>query len=343
MVVLLALPVLAIAYVAFFGRRGLSISRSMLAGVLGVTVIGSVYAEVAARQAVAPVRRAPLPLTLAAVLALALAGSGLRAAPARAASDQAEAVIAQAMSVLGSPYVWAAEGPARFDCSGLVYWAFRRAGELPLIGGTRTTAARYYKWFSTRGLTSRSEGRRGDLVIYGRGTHIGIYLGNGEVVSALNTKGKVVVHGLHALNTEFTTFLTVDWSMQPIKTTVFVSNVPGSGGQGDGKPADEEEAKGPATSDGNGGGGTDDQGEAQSMPEGIIARGYAFGSLNLRTDAAPGARIIGYVGRGATTDILEAGTSPSGALWYKVRKPSGKEGWIWSRWIRIVEGSVNTQ
>jgi hypothetical protein len=322
LVVLFALPVIATVYVAFFGRRATSVCRSVAAGLLGATVIGSIYGEVAARTALAPARRASLPLTMAAALALVLVTSGLpTAAPARAASSQADNVVHAALAYLGAPYVWGAEGPNVFDCSGLVYRAFKDAGELPLISGERRTAAGYYRYFANRGMTSKTDGRRGDLVIYGGGTHIGIYLGDGKVVSAL-TKG-VTIHGLNALSTSFTTFLNVDWTPETatMTTTEFVSNVPA------GMP-DEDTTDATDTSN------TDGQAAA-------IATGFASGSMNLRVEPAPGMEIIGYVSRGTTFEILATGHSPGGALWYKVRKSSGKVGWVWSHWADVIDGSVD--
>src|SRR5918994_587870 len=61
---------------------------------------------------------------------------GGRAAPAAAlrrrhvgaeAASVAAAVKA-AQAKLGSPYVWGAEGPSTFDCSGLMVWAWEKAG-----------------------------------------------------------------------------------------------------------------------------------------------------------------------------------------------------------------------
>jgi hypothetical protein len=329
LVVLLALPVIATVYVAFFGRRATSVGRSVAAGLLGATVIGSIYAEVAARTALVPARRAPLPLTLAAALALVLVTSGLpTATPARAANSQADNVVDAALAYLGAPYVWGAEGPNAFDCSGLVYRAFKDAGELPLISGERRTAAGYYRYFANRGLTSKTDGRRGDLVIYGGGTHIGIYLGDGKVVSAI-TKG-VSIHGINALSTSFTTFLNVDWTpeSETMTTTEFVSNVPA-----DLPDEDTTDEDGQATEDTDSSN-TDGQAAA-------IATGFASGSMNLRVEPAPGMEIIGYVSRGTTFEILATGHSPGGALWYKVRKTTGKEGWVWSHWADVIDGSVD--
>jgi cell wall-associated NlpC family hydrolase len=114
-------------------------------------------------------------------------------------------VIAAARRHLGAPYRMGADGPRAFDCSGLVFRSFKDAREAKVIGGTRKTAATYMRAFERRGQASRRNGRPGDLVVYGHGSHIGIYIGHGMAISAL-TSG-VRKHGLRRLNVPFTEFL----------------------------------------------------------------------------------------------------------------------------------------
>jgi cell wall-associated NlpC family hydrolase len=125
---------------------------------------------------------------------------------------RAEAVIAIARAQVGIPYRVGREGPDLFDCSGLVYRAFTDAGEGNQIGVARMRAAGYMRWFAARGLltTNIDDAERGDLVIYNNGSHIGIYLGDGRVISAL-TSG-VTVHSLEGITLPVTAFLAVDWS-----------------------------------------------------------------------------------------------------------------------------------
>jgi cell wall-associated NlpC family hydrolase len=125
---------------------------------------------------------------------------------------RAEAVIAIARAQVGVPYRVGREGPDLFDCSGLVYRAFTDAGEGNQIGVARMRAAGYMRWFAARGLltTNIEDAERGDLVIYNNGSHIGIYLGDGRVISAL-TSG-VTVHSLEGITLPVTAFLAVDWS-----------------------------------------------------------------------------------------------------------------------------------
>src|SRR6201995_6042415 len=53
--------------------------------------------------------------------------TGLRLPPA---NSRAGIAVRAALSRLGSPYVWGATGPDRFDCSGLTQWSYARAAIL---------------------------------------------------------------------------------------------------------------------------------------------------------------------------------------------------------------------
>lgn len=100
-----------------------------------------------------------------------LAGAG---APA---SSRAAAAIAAARSAVGKPYVWGANGPSGFDCSGLTQWSYAQAG----VGLPRTSQAQ-------AGAGRRvplGQAQPGDLVAYrDDASHIGMYVGNGQVVHA---------------------------------------------------------------------------------------------------------------------------------------------------------------
>ena len=126
--------------------------------------------------------------------------------PARPTTTRAAQVIAIAKSKLGARWVYGATGPGVFDCSGLVIYSFRKAGVASVVGLGRYRSVRaLYAWFRGRGLASRTNGRPGDLVIWGGGTHIGIYLGNGMAISTL--LNGVRVHSIWATTARFTTFL----------------------------------------------------------------------------------------------------------------------------------------
>ncbi len=127
-------------------------------------------------------------------------------APAEAATTEAARIVAMAKTKLGKPWVFGATGPYAYDCSGFVYDTFRDVGLAGRIG-YRRTARGYYDYFRSRGLASRTGGRVGDLVVWGYGKHIGIYLGNGMAISAL-TSG-VRIWSIYQLTTPFTAFLKV--------------------------------------------------------------------------------------------------------------------------------------
>ena len=108
-------------------------------------------------------------------------------------SSSASKVISYAKSLLGKPYVWGAEGPSSFDCSGFTYYVFRNAANITL---PRTSALQ-----STYGTyVSRSNLQPGDLVFFdtsgdndGNVSHVGIYIGNNEFIHCSSSKGEVVI------------------------------------------------------------------------------------------------------------------------------------------------------
>jgi cell wall-associated NlpC family hydrolase len=97
--------------------------------------------------------------------------------PAPPASDRARAAIEAALADLGKPYVFGAEGPDAFDCSGLIQQAWRQAGvELPRTSSEQAQAGQQ---------VPLSDIQPGDLVIYYAGrSHIGMYVGDGRIIHA---------------------------------------------------------------------------------------------------------------------------------------------------------------
>ncbi len=93
----------------------------------------------------------------------------------RPGDRRAEVAVRAALSRLGRPYVWGATGPDRFDCSGLVQWAYARAG-VPL---RRTT----YQQILDGAPVSPAQVRPGDLVFPHTG-HVQMAIGNNLVVEA---------------------------------------------------------------------------------------------------------------------------------------------------------------
>lgn len=92
-------------------------------------------------------------------------------------SASADGAVGAALSKLGAPYGWGATGPDAFDCSGLTSWAHQQAGtSIP-----RTSQAQIAGGTSV----SRDELQPGDIVGFYPGvTHVGLYIGNGQVVHA---------------------------------------------------------------------------------------------------------------------------------------------------------------
>ncbi|GAA3768918.1 C40 family peptidase [Streptomyces chiangmaiensis] len=106
------------------------------------------------------------------------------AAAAHAPNTRAAAALSYAYGKLGSPYVWGATGPDAFDCSGLVQAAYRSAG----VSLPRTT----YAQIGAGRRVSRSELLPGDLVFFYSGvSHVGIYVGNGQMIHAPNPSAPV--------------------------------------------------------------------------------------------------------------------------------------------------------
>ena len=106
------------------------------------------------------------------------------AGPVVADGAAAQTAVDTAMAQRGKPYVWAAGGPGSFDCSGLTAYAFRAAGvSLPHSSRLQSQLGQP---------VSREDLRPGDLVFfYSPVSHVGIYVGNGQMVHA-PTSGDVV-------------------------------------------------------------------------------------------------------------------------------------------------------
>jgi cell wall-associated NlpC family hydrolase len=154
--------------------------------------------------------RAFIPLALAGAVLFSFAPS----TPVAASYTEAHQIIRIAKAQLGDPWRYGADGPSSFDCSGLVRYAFRRAGDAAAIHtGYLRSARSLYLWFRSHGKTSRTNPRIGDLVIWGYGTHVGIYIGDGKAISTL-TSG-VRIHRVHAVTARFTAYLRTGMSTRP--------------------------------------------------------------------------------------------------------------------------------
>ena len=93
------------------------------------------------------------------------------------ASGRGAAAVNFAMAQIGDAYVYGGTGPNGWDCSGLTSGAWAAAG----VSIPRTSQAQLY------GLprVSPSAVRPGDIIVYYSGaSHVGIYIGNGQIVHA---------------------------------------------------------------------------------------------------------------------------------------------------------------
>jgi cell wall-associated NlpC family hydrolase len=112
----------------------------------------------------APLRRlVVLPLlTLVVLLGASLLGPvGAASAAGGRRIDHASDI---AVGQLGDPYRYGAAGPSAFDCSGLIYYSFRRAGvSVPRTSSAQAGRARHIR---------KSSLRRGDLMFFHNGGHV---------------------------------------------------------------------------------------------------------------------------------------------------------------------------
>jgi cell wall-associated NlpC family hydrolase len=93
------------------------------------------------------------------------------------ASGRASIAVQAALSQLGDPYVWGADGPSSYDCSGLMMYAWGKAGvSLPHSSSAQQSSGRR---------VSKDQLMPGDLVFYYSPTsHVAMYIGNGRIVHA---------------------------------------------------------------------------------------------------------------------------------------------------------------
>ncbi len=108
-------------------------------------------------------------------------------------ASKGQALVATAKKYLGVPYVWGGTSPRGFDCSGLMQYVCRQNGiSLPRVAASQRNVGRY---------VSRANLQPGDLVFFGKGgriTHVGMYVGGGNMIHAPQTGDVVKIASINS-------------------------------------------------------------------------------------------------------------------------------------------------
>ncbi len=93
------------------------------------------------------------------------------------------------MKFLGYPYKWGTRGPNSFDCSGFTHYVYKQFG-IHISSGS--VAQR-----SVGRAVSKSELKPGDIVCFKNSNHVGIYIGNGNMIHASSPKTGVIISNIN--------------------------------------------------------------------------------------------------------------------------------------------------
>jgi len=102
----------------------------------------------------------------------------------------------KAKSFLGTPYVWGATGPNKFDCSGFTQWVYRDSGiNIPRVSKDQARVGQFISYNNLQ---------RGDMIFFdtkkkrtGKVCHVGIYLGSGNFIHASSAGKSVVIYNFN--------------------------------------------------------------------------------------------------------------------------------------------------
>jgi len=114
------------------------------------------------------------------------------------ATSNAQKIVSLAYSKLGCAYVYGAEGPNTFDCSGFVYWVVNNSG-IPGLSVPRTSDDLYYKFKAYNIGTSIANAKPGDILLFSTdGTasgisHSAIYYKDGTIIHASTPSTGVII------------------------------------------------------------------------------------------------------------------------------------------------------
>ncbi|WSJ02037.1 C40 family peptidase [Nocardia sp. NBC_01329] len=112
------------------------------------------------------------------------------APPAPVQQSLGDVALDAAKTKVGAMYSWGAAGPANFDCSGLVQWAYKQAGiKLPRTSFEQSHVGAPIAFASLK---------PGDIVITNGGGHVGMYAGDGLLLNAVQSGEPVTYTHLSA-------------------------------------------------------------------------------------------------------------------------------------------------
>ena len=101
--------------------------------------------------------------------------------------ERVEKFISVAKTKIGNKYTSGGKGPSAFDCSGFVYWALNKAG----VRVSYMTSSTWQGCKKYKKITDINDLQRGDVISF-KG-HVGIYIGNNQMISALNKASGVCI------------------------------------------------------------------------------------------------------------------------------------------------------
>ena len=206
-------------------------------------------------------------------------------------------IIALAETHLGARYQHGATGPRAFDCSGLVYRVFVDAGLGRRIDLLRSASA-LYAHFRALHMTSTSNPMPGDLVIFGGGSHVGIYIGAGRVVHAMVSG--VAITRINAVYPRFTTYIHLGLTTLRLPTSTAA------------KPAPRGRGRGPR----------------------VLSTVRTIVALSLRSAPSTAARRLLVLQPGARLAVIGSSRGLHNLRWLRVIAAGGQIGWVVAGYTR---------
>lgn len=107
-------------------------------------------------------------------------------------SAQRANIVNTATTGLGGAYIWGGKTFKAWDCSGYVSWVFAQHG-------IKLTA---YTYSMVGELKPTSNPQPGDIVFQNGYSHVGIYLGDGKMISALNPSEGTLIHSTSIMSVD---------------------------------------------------------------------------------------------------------------------------------------------